>query len=171
MVSWGINFPHKRGPIPFWLAPPFDNFKISPTYMLFQFLYQNYNKTKYSFPLLLDLPGKPDNIAIHHLNHCVWYLFDSKVTRSVGLSQDPSVSEYGTLTHFFMSLAGKYVNLKEPNNEGITELVTTKLFLKKKRDFTWNPQLLSQSVQKVFFKFSPKFSPLFVILTFQIIYQ
>ena len=148
-------------------CPPFDNFKISPTYMLFQVLYQNYNKTKYSFPLLLDPPGKPDHIAIHHLNHCVWYLFDSKVSRSVGLSQDPSDSEFGTLTHFFMSLAGKYVNLKVPYNEGIRELVTTKLFLKKKADFTWNPQLLSQSVQKVFFKFNP----LFVILTFQIIYQ
>ena len=29
MVSWGVNFPHKSGPITSWLAPPpFDNFKI-----------------------------------------------------------------------------------------------------------------------------------------------
>ena len=52
---------------------------------------------------------------------CVWYLFDPKVTRSLGLSQEPSNSEYSTLTHFYMSLARKYVNLKEPYNQDIKE--------------------------------------------------
>ena len=66
-----------------------------------------------------------------------------------------------------MSLAHKYVNLKEPYNQDIKEQVFTTIFLKKKTEFTWNPQLQRQSVQKVFFKFNC----LFVVLTFQIIYQ
>ena len=38
-----------------------------------------------------------------------------------------------------MSLANKYVNLKELYNQDIKEQVTTKNFLKKKTGFTWNP--------------------------------
>ena len=55
-----------------------------------------------------------------------------KVTRSLSLSKDPSYSEYSTLTYFSMSLAHKYVNLKEPYNQDIKEQVTTKNFFKKK---------------------------------------
>ena len=57
-----------------------------------------------------------------------------KVTGSLGLSQDPSDSECSTLTHFSMSLAHKYVNLREPQD--IKEQVTTKKVLKKKTGFT-----------------------------------
>ena len=55
-----------------------------------------------------------------------------KVTRSLSLSKDPSDSEYSALTYFSMSLAHKYVNLKEPYNQDIKEQVTTKNFFKKK---------------------------------------
>ena len=65
-----------------------------------------------------------------------------------------------------MSLAHKYFNLKEPYNQDIKEQVTTNSFFKKTTGFTWNPQPQKHSVQ-VFFKFNP----LFVVLTFQIIYQ
>ena len=57
-----------------------------------------------------------------------------KVTGSLGLSQDPSDSECSTLTHFSMSLAHKYVNLREPQD--IKEQATTKKVLKKKTGFT-----------------------------------
>ena len=63
-----------------------------------------------------------------------------KVTRSLGLSQDLFDSECSAFTYFSMSLARKYVNLKEPYNQDIKEQVTTIIFLKKKTDFTWNPQ-------------------------------
>ena len=86
---------------------------------------------------------------------------------SLGLSQDPPDSECSTLTHFSMSLARNYVNLKKPYNQDIKEQVTTKKFLKKKTGFTWNPQPQRHSVQKVFLKINA----LFVVLTFQIIYQ
>ena len=66
-----------------------------------------------------------------------------------------------------MSLAHKYVKLKEAYNQDIKEQVTTKIFLKKKTGFKWNLQPQRNSVQKVFFKFNP----LFVVLIFQIIYQ
>ena len=56
-----------------------------------------------------------------HLNHCVCYLFDPKVTGALGLSQDPSHSEFSVLTHFSMSLVRKYVNLKETYNQDIKE--------------------------------------------------
>ena len=112
------------------------------------------------FPLPLDPPGKLDKQAIHcptdnfgplsrgqrhwsDVDHCVWYLFDLKVTRSLGLIQKASNSKCSVLTYFSMSLAHKYINLKDP-------------YLQDPRD----------SVQKVFFKFNP----LFVELTFQIIY-
>ena len=39
-----------------------------------------------------------------------------------------------------MNIAREYVNLKEPYNQHIKELATTIIFLKKKPDFTWNPQ-------------------------------
>ena len=52
------------------------------------------------------------------------------------LSQDPSNSECSALTHFSMSLADKYVNLKELYNQNIKEQVTTITFFKKKADFT-----------------------------------
>ena len=47
------------------------------------------------------------------------------------MRQDPSHSEFSALTHLFMSLVHKYVNLKEPYNQGIKEQVTTKTFFKK----------------------------------------
>ena len=53
----------------------------------------------------------------HHLfdiNHCLWYLFEPKVTRSLGLSQDPSDPECCTLTYFSISRAHKYINPEEP---------------------------------------------------------
>ena len=54
---------------------------------------------------------------------------------SLGLSQDPSDSECSALTHFSMNMARKSVNLKEPCNQDIKELVTTIIFLKKTADF------------------------------------
>ena len=53
-----------------------------------------------------------------------------KATRCLGWSQDPSNSKCSVLTHFSMSLAHKYVNLKEPYNQDIKEQVTTKFFKK-----------------------------------------
>ena len=93
-----------------------------------------------------------------------WYSFGLKVTESLGLSQDPSDYECGALSHFPMSLAHKYVNLKEPQD--IKEHVTTKKYLKKTTGFTRNSEPQRHSVQKVLFKFNP----IFVVLTFQIIY-
>ena len=108
------------------------------------------DKTTYKIPpLLLDAPGKPDHqvtdptanlgppsrASVSHfpdVNHCVWYLFDSKVTGSLGVSQDPSDSESSASTHFSMSLAHKDINLKEPYKQDIKEQVTTKTFLKQK---------------------------------------
>ena len=72
------------------------------------------------------------------------------------MSQDPSDSKYITLTHFSISLAQKYVNLKEPYNQDIKESVTTIIFLKKNTDFTWNLQPHKQSMQKVLFKLNPQ---------------
>ena len=66
-----------------------------------------------------------------------------------------------------MSLVHKYVNLKEPYNQDIKDRVTIKYFLKKKTGFYMKSQLQRHSVQKIFFKFNP----LFVVLSFQIIYQ
>ena len=66
-----------------------------------------------------------------------------------------------------VSLVHKHINLKEPYNQDIKEKVTTKKSLEKKAGFTWNLQPQRHSVQKVFFKFNP----LFVVLTFKIIYK
>ena len=118
-----------------------------------------------SFPLLLDPPGTPDQQAIHCPTTNFEPLFKGSVTNP--MLTNPSVSECSALTHFSMSLDHKYVNLKEPYNQDIKEQVTTINFLKKKTDFTWNPQPQKHSVQKVFFKFNP----LFVVLSFQIIHQ
>ena len=78
-----------------------------------------------SLPLLLNPPGKTDHQAVHcpkaNFNHLVWYLFDPKVTESLGLSQDPSHSKCSALSHFSMSLVRKYVNLKKPYNEDVKE--------------------------------------------------
>ena len=63
------------------------------------------------------------------------------------MSQDPSHSDYSALTHFFMSMSHKYINLKESYNQDIQEQVTTKNFLKKKAGLTWNPQSQRHSVQ------------------------
>ena len=66
-----------------------------------------------------------------------------------------------------MSLAHKYINLKEPYNQDIKEQVTIKKLLKKKTGFTMKSQPQRHSVEGVFFKFNP----LFVVLTFEITYQ
>ena len=115
----------------------------------------NYDKTTNKIPppppppQLLDPPGKPDHqvtdpmanlgplsrASVSHypdVNHCVWYLFDSEVTGSLGFSQDPSDSESSASTHFSMSLAHKDINLKEPYKQDIKEQVTPKTFLKQK---------------------------------------
>ena len=55
------------------------------------------------------------------------------------MSQGLSDSECSVLTYFSNGLAHKYVNLKEPYNQGIKEQATTKNFFKKKTGFTWNP--------------------------------
>ena len=73
-----------------------------------------------SFPLLLDPPGKSDHQTIHYPTAnfgslsrgsiTMPILFtDPKVTRSLGLNQDPSDSACSPLTLFSMSLAHKYV--------------------------------------------------------------
>ena len=49
----------------------------------------------------------------------------------MGLNQDPSDSECNALTYFSMSLAHKYVNLKQPYNQDIKEQVTTNYKKKK----------------------------------------
>ena len=127
------------------------------------------------FPLLLDPPGKPDQQTIHcptanfgplsrgqsNVNHCVWYLFDPKVTRGLGLSQGPSNSECSALSYFYMSLAHKHINLKEPYNQDIKEQATT-IFLKKEDRLYMKSQPQRYSVYKWFFKFNP----VFVVLIF-----
>ena len=73
MVSWGINFPHKNGPTPFWLAPlspPPSHVRTSKSPPNLYALPSHVNMTNMidniqSFPLLLDLPGKNDQQAIH----------------------------------------------------------------------------------------------------------
>ena len=143
-----------------------------------------YDKTTYMFPPSTRSPWK----IYHQTIHCPIANFgplsrgsisnpilitvldtyiDPKVTRSLGLSKDPSDSECSTLTHFSMSLAHKYGNLKEPFNQDINEQVTTIFFLKKEDRLYMKSPTQRQSVQKMLFKFSP----LFVKLTFKIIYQ
>ena len=154
MVSWGVNFPHKNGPIPLWLAPHLITSKspsanlyalpspINMTTMIRQNTKCYIQNTKYKVlvlnTLLLDPPGKPN----HQHIHCPTANFEllsrgsitnpilitvgdtyltSKLIRTLGLSQDLSGSECSALTHFSMSLAWKYVNLKEPYNEDIKE--------------------------------------------------
>ena len=36
--AWGVNFPHKNGPIPLWLAPHLITSKSAQAYMFFQVL-------------------------------------------------------------------------------------------------------------------------------------
>ena len=63
------------------------------------------------------------------------------------------------------TLVHKYINLKEP--EDIKKQVSTKFLKKEITGFTLNLKPQRRSEQKVFFKFSP----LFVVLTFQTIHQ
>ena len=68
------------------------------------------------FSPLLDLPRKSYHQAIHcptanfgplsrgNINHCVWYLFDQRLTGSQDLNQDPSDSDCSPLTHHSTSL-------------------------------------------------------------------
>ena len=136
-MSWGANFPHKNGPIPLWLATYLVTLKSDPPPPICpskSYKYDNYDKTRYKVsPLLLDPPGKRDYQGIHcpianfgplsrgritnPTDHCVWYLFDPKVSGSLGLSQGPFSSECSALANFSMSLACKYVNVKEPDNQ------------------------------------------------------
>ena len=65
-MSWGMNLLHKNGPVPLWLAPYLITSKSPPPQPICfskSYKYDNYDKTKYSFPLLLDPPGKPDHQA------------------------------------------------------------------------------------------------------------
>ena len=91
----------------------------------------------------------------------------TKVTGSLVLSQDHSDSECSVLTHFSISLARKYVNLKELYKKDIKYYVTT-IIKKKKEDriYMKSPYPEAKCAKDLF-----KFNPLFVMLTFQIIYQ
>ena len=172
MVSWGVKFPHKNGPIPSWLTPHFitsnppPNLHALPSPIGMTTMIRQNTK----FPPIAWSPGKPDHQAIdcptsnsgpllrdivtNSILITVWYLFNTKINGSLGLSQDPSDSECSALTHFSMNLDRKYVNLKEPYDQDIKEYVTTIVFLKKKTDLIWNPPPQRQSVPKVFFKFN-----------------
>ena len=100
MVSWGVNFPHKNGPIPLWLvSPPFDTFKIPPTYMLFQVLqiWQLLSNKIQSFLLLLDTPGKPD----HQVIHCPAANFGS-------------LSRGSVTNHILITVFDTYLTLRSP---------------------------------------------------------
>ena len=169
MLLRGVNFPHKNGPIP---RSPINittmvrqHTKFPPTVrsprQTWQILRQIFIAPQLTLDHYRGAAHYPD------ISHCVWYLFDPKVTRGLGLGQGPSDSECSALTHFSMSIAHKYINLKEPYNQDINEQVTTKKILKKKADFTWNFQPQRHSIQTIFFKFNPPF----LFLTFQIIYQ
>ena len=71
------------------------------------------------------------------------------------MSQDPLNSECSTLTHFSMSLARKYVHLKEPYNQDIKEQVTTIIFLKNDRLYMKSPTLETKCAVEVFQNQSP----------------
>ena len=130
MASWGVNFPDKNGPIPLWLAlhlitwksplPPFPtNVYALPSHINMTTMIRQNTR----FPPTTRPPGKPDHHGItwsranfgplqrgsvtNSILIIVWYLFDPKVTGSLGLSWDPSDSECSALTHFSMSLAQK----------------------------------------------------------------
>ena len=57
------------------------------------------------------------------------------------MSQDPSDSECNALNHFSMSLAHKYVNIKEPYNQDIKEQVINKSFKKRRQALNEIPNL------------------------------
>ena len=69
MVSSGVKFLHKNGPITFWLAPPppHENFKISSKlYALPSPINMtNIIRQDTEFPATARSPGKPDQQAIH----------------------------------------------------------------------------------------------------------
>ena len=68
-------------------------------------------------------------------------MFDTCLTisGSLGLSQDPFNSECSPLTHFTISLAQKYLSIKEPYNQGIKEQVTIKIFWEKNSLYMKSP--------------------------------
>ena len=67
------------------------------------------------------------------------------------MSQDPFDSEYSSLTHFSISLARKYVNLKKPYNQDIKEQVTAIIFFKKEdRLYMKSPTQEEKCVEGVF---------------------
>ena len=183
MVSWGVSFPNKMVPSLCSLLPPLmitskslppPNLYALPSAINLATMTRQHTK----FSLLLDLPGKPDHFPIANFGPIsrgritkpmLIAVFDThsnpRSLRQWVWVKTLSDSEYSTLTHFSMSLVLKYANLKEPQD--IKQQFTTKRVSKKNTGFTWNPQPQRHSVQKVFFKFNP----LFVVLTFQIIYQ
>ena len=137
--------------------PPYDNFKISANLCACSsksYKYDNYDKTTYKVstycyilqanlitrlftaPQLSFGPLSRGSVTNLMLITVFDPLFDPKVTGSLGLSQYPSSSECSALTHFSISLVHKYINLKEPYNQGIKEQVTNKKNLKKKTGFT-----------------------------------
>ena len=116
--------------------------------------------------LLLVLSGKHDHQAFHYpsvnfasllrgsvFNSMLIIPFDAYLTPRLSslspktqlstqwdLNQDPSDSESSALSHLSMTLAHKYVNLKELYNQDIKELVTTKNVLKKEHRFYMKSQ-------------------------------
>ena len=66
------------------------------------------------------------------------------------MSEDPVDSECNALTDFSMSLARKYVNLKEPCNKDIKEQVTTIIFLEKKTLYMKSPTPEAKCAKGVF---------------------
>ena len=137
--------------------PPYDNFKISLNLYACSsrsYKFDNYDKTTYKVSTYCQIPqanlitrlftapqlsfGPLSRGSVTNLMLITVFdpLFDPKVTGSLGLSQYPSSSECSALTHFSISLVHKYVNLKEPYNQGIKEQVTNKKNLKKKTGFT-----------------------------------
>ena len=121
----------------------YDNFKISPQPICSSksYKYNKYDQMTYRVSPYCCIPQENLisrlftilQLTLHHypgaaslINHCVWYLFDLKITSSLGLRQEPSNSECSTLTYFSVSL-------------DIKEQIATQNYLRKKTGFTWNP--------------------------------
>ena len=66
------------------------------------------------------------------------------------MSQDPLNSECSALIHFSMSLARKYVHLKEPYNQDIKEQVAAIIFFKKDRFYMKSPTPETKCAEGVF---------------------
>ena len=136
MLSWGVKFPHKNGPIPSWLAPPMITSKSPPSLSA------------------LPIPITMATMIPYMLSFYPPLKLFAPPSRANSLLLPGHTNTLFLKFTFFTTLTSA-TQIRKSSKFKASKCRPPLKILKKRPGFARNPQPLGYIVQRMFFKFNP----------------